>query len=223
MGSLVLVLVIALVVGALIFGVLALLSGDDPGLVPAEPDHAVPLPANRPLLEADLAEVRFDTAVRGYRMAQVDQALRRAAYDVGYKDEMIAVLEAELSALREGRTEDAELMRKSRETALAGVDNGYTVPVEAGGEPVDAEADVLAVGADDEPAETELADAAVVEAEDAQRGPGPDGDVDADGHGDAAAAADAEAAGGAEADAAGADGTGADEGAQPVGQRSTGG
>ena len=223
MGSLVLVLVIALVVGALIFGVLALLSGDDPGLVPAEPDHAVPLPASRPLLEADLAEVRFDTAIRGYRMAQVDQALRRAAYDVGYKDEMIAVLEAELSALREGRTEDAELMRKSRETALAGVDNGYSVPVEAGGEPVD-DADVLAVGADDdEPAETELADAAVVEAEDARRDAGPDADaveadaveadIDAAGHDDAAAAADAEAAGGAEAVG----------GVQRVGQRSTGG
>ncbi|MFC7482652.1 DivIVA domain-containing protein [Luedemannella flava] len=115
MGSLVLVLVIALVVGALIFGVLALLSGDDPGLVPAEADHALPLPASRPLVETDLSEVRFDTALRGYRMAQVDKALRRAAYDIGYKDEMIAVLEAEITALREGRTEDAELMRKARE------------------------------------------------------------------------------------------------------------
>ena len=41
-------------------------------------------------------------------MAQVDQALRRAAYDIGYKDELIGVLEAEVTALREGRTEDAD-------------------------------------------------------------------------------------------------------------------
>ncbi len=160
MGTLVLVLVIALVVGALIFGVLALLSGDDPGLVPADADAALPLPADRPLVEADLAEVRFDTALRGYRMAQVDRALRRAAYDIGYKDEMISVLEAEISALREGRTEDAELMRKARENALAGVDQGYAVPVEAGGEPA-----LLADDDESEPAETELADAAVIEAE----------------------------------------------------------
>ncbi|GAA1812205.1 hypothetical protein GCM10009682_36930 [Luedemannella flava] len=161
MGSLVLVLVIALVVGALIFGVLALLSGDDPGLVPAEADHALPLPASRPLVETDLSEVRFDTALRGYRMAQVDKALRRAAYDIGYKDEMIAVLEAEITALREGRTEDAELMRKARESALASVEKGYAVPADAGGEP----ADGIDLDTDDEPVETELADAAVTEAE----------------------------------------------------------
>ncbi|MDR7280566.1 DivIVA domain-containing protein [Catenuloplanes atrovinosus] len=113
-------LVMALVVAAIVFGVTVLVSGSDPALVPAEPDgRAVPLPGNRPLLEADIADVRFDTALRGYRMAQVDQALRRAAYDIGYKEELIGVLEAEVTALRDGRLEDADALRKAREEALA--------------------------------------------------------------------------------------------------------
>jgi DivIVA domain-containing protein len=124
MGSLVLVSIIVLVIAALVFGVFALLSGDDPGLGGVEADHVVPLPGNRPLLERDVSALRFDTSVRGYRMAQVDRALRRAAYDIGYKDEMISVLEAEVAALRDGRTEEAELMRKAREDAAAGSVNG---------------------------------------------------------------------------------------------------
>ncbi len=118
MGQLLLLLVVALVAAALVFGVVTLISGSDQGLEPAEPDGtAVPLPATRPLSEVDLEAVRFDTASRGYRMAQVDQALRRAAYDLGYKEELINVLEAEITALREGRTEDADALRKARETA----------------------------------------------------------------------------------------------------------
>lgn len=115
-------LLLGLVVAAIVFGgVAALVTGRDPGLLPAEPDgRAVPLPGNRSLRESDLLEVRFDTAVRGYRMAQVDQALRRAAYDIGYKEELIAVLEAEVTALREGRMSDAETLRRAREAAQGG-------------------------------------------------------------------------------------------------------
>lgn len=120
MGQLLLLLVVALTVGSVVFGVAVLVTGRDRGLVPAEPDgRAVPLPGTRPLCESDLAGVRFDTAVRGYRMAQVDQAMRRAAYDVGYKDELIGVLEAEVAALREGRTDDADALRRAREAAVA--------------------------------------------------------------------------------------------------------
>jgi hypothetical protein len=52
-------------------------------------------------------------------MSQVDQALQRAAYDIGYKGELIGVLEAEVLALREGRTADADMLRRAREAALA--------------------------------------------------------------------------------------------------------
>jgi len=111
-------LVVVLVIAALAWGVAALLLGRDPGLQPAEPDgRATPLPAARPLTEADLGGLRFDTAPRGYRMAQVDAALRRAAYDVGYKEELIGVLEAEVTALREGRLDEAEALRQAREAA----------------------------------------------------------------------------------------------------------
>ncbi|MFC7528056.1 DivIVA domain-containing protein [Actinoplanes sp. GCM10030250] len=120
MGQLLLFIVVALVVATIVFGVTVLLSGGDSGLAPVEPDgRAVPLPGDRPLGEKDLSLTRFDTAWRGYRMAQVDQALQRAAYDIGYKGELIGVLEAEVAALREGRTEDADALRKAREAAAA--------------------------------------------------------------------------------------------------------
>src|SRR6185369_312609 len=113
-----LVLVVVLVIAGLVYGVVTLLAGEDPGLSSADPDgRARPLPNNRSLSEYDLKAVRFDVGFRGYRMTQVDKVLRRTAYDLGYKDEMIAVLEAEVIALRDGRMEDAELLRKARESA----------------------------------------------------------------------------------------------------------
>ena len=122
MGQLFLFIVVALVVAAIVFGVTVMLGGGDSGLTPVEPDgSAVPLPTDRPLGEEDLAGTRFDTAWRGYRMAQVDQALERAAYDIGYKGELISVLEAEVIALRDGRTADADALRKAREAAIAPV------------------------------------------------------------------------------------------------------
>ena len=148
MATLLLVLVVLLVLAALVFGVVTLLSGDDPGLSTAEPDgRARPLPNNRSLTEADLKDVRFDLAVRGYRMGQVDRVLRRTAYDLGYKDEMIAVLEAEVAALREGRQEDAELLRKARESAASTLPNATD------------EADLLAARAEDADGSQETVDA----------------------------------------------------------------
>ncbi|SBV28218.1 DivIVA domain-containing protein [Micromonospora krabiensis] len=134
-------LVVALTVAAVVFGVTVLVTGRDPGLAPAEPDgRAVPLPGNRPLRESDVSDVRFDTVLRGYQMAQVDQAMRRAAYDIGYKSELIGVLEAEVAALREGRTADAEVLRRAREQAAGASANGVaTVPGAAGAPATDAD------------------------------------------------------------------------------------
>jgi DivIVA domain-containing protein len=120
MGQLFLFVVVALVVAAIVFGVTVMVSGGDSGLTPVEPDgKSVPLPSDRPLGEEDIFRTKFDTAFRGYRMAQVDQALQRAAYDIGYKGELIGVLEAEVAALREGRTADADVLRRAREAAVA--------------------------------------------------------------------------------------------------------
>jgi DivIVA domain-containing protein len=134
MAQLLLLTIGALVVGAIGFGVAVLISGSDPGLQPVEPDgRAVALPASRPLIESDFGEARFDTTFRGYRMAQVDTALRRAAYDIGYKQELIGVLEAEVSALRDGRTEEAEKLRAARETALSAIAGAQPGPAESAG------------------------------------------------------------------------------------------
>jgi DivIVA domain-containing protein len=122
-----LVIAVALTVGAIVFGIIVLVTGDDGGLSRAEPDgRAVPLPADRPLAEPDVTAVRFDMTVRGYRMAQVDSALGRLAYDIGYKDELIKVLQSEVDALREGRLPDAEVLRRAREAAAAPA--SYTPP-----------------------------------------------------------------------------------------------
>jgi DivIVA domain-containing protein len=113
------VLLGALVVGAVAFGVAVLVTGADPGLATDEPEgSSVPLPGHRPLTENDFQALRFDTGLRGYRMSQVDSALRRAAYDVGYKTELVAVLEAEVAALRDGRQREADELRKARIAAL---------------------------------------------------------------------------------------------------------
>jgi DivIVA domain-containing protein len=122
MGQLLLFIVVAVVVAAIVFGVTVMLGGGDSGLTPVEADgRAVPLPTDRPLGEDDMSQTTFDVAFRGYRMAQVDQALQRAAYDIGYKGELIGVLEAEVAALREGRLADADVLRKAREAAVAPV------------------------------------------------------------------------------------------------------
>jgi DivIVA domain-containing protein len=122
MGQLLLLTIGALVVGAIGFGIAVLISGSDPGLAPVESEgRSVPLPADRPIAESDFTRIRFDTALRGYRMDQVDAALRRAAYDIGYKLELIGVLEAEVEALRDGRTHDADKLRAAREAALKAI------------------------------------------------------------------------------------------------------
>jgi DivIVA domain-containing protein len=120
MAHFILLLVGAAVVGVIGFGVTWLVAGRDQGLAPAEPDDAaVPLPTSRPLGEGDVTALRFDTTMRGYRMGQVDAALRRAAYDIGYKQELINVLEAENQALRDGRIADADVLREARNGAAA--------------------------------------------------------------------------------------------------------
>jgi DivIVA domain-containing protein len=121
MGELILLLIAALVVGGIVFGVAVLITGDDQGIEGHEPDgRSIPLPTTRPLGETDVTQVRFDTVIRGYRMAQVDAAFRRAAYDIGYKEELIQVLEAEVTALRDGRIEDADALQQAREAAMSG-------------------------------------------------------------------------------------------------------
>lgn len=160
-----LVIAVALTVGAIVFGIIVLMTGDDRGLSKVEPDgRAVPLPADRPLVEADVNAVRFDTGVRGYRMAQVDVALGRLAYDIGYKDELIKVLQSEVDALREGRLPDAEVLRRAREAAAAPAQ--YAPPTAGTGAPEGAVIELEAAEAPQpEVAGPEVAEAEVAGAE----------------------------------------------------------
>ncbi|HEY8452659.1 MAG: DivIVA domain-containing protein [Micromonosporaceae bacterium] len=118
MGVVLFLIAAALTIGGVIYGAKVLVEGRDPGLRDVEPDgRAVPLPADRPLTESDLERVRFDTALRGYRMDQVDAALARTAYDLGYKEELIGILQAEVEALWAGRVAEAEALRQARTAA----------------------------------------------------------------------------------------------------------
>lgn len=65
---------IVLVLGAIV--VVAAGKGGD--LAPAYDDrHDVTLPLDRPVTAEDLREIRFNTAVRGYRMDEVDGLIAR--------------------------------------------------------------------------------------------------------------------------------------------------
>jgi len=129
----VLLLVLAVTVAVIAYLAVWIFTGNDDGLDPQEPDgRAAPLPGTRPLVESDIPTLRFDTVARGYRMVQVDAALRRAAYDIGYKQELIDVLVAEVVALREGRFDDADALRRARQSALDGTATTVTTTSLAG-------------------------------------------------------------------------------------------
>lgn len=115
----VLVLLALVLAGGIAFAIVVLVTGNDPGLVPAGNDGLpAGLPTSRPLSEGDVMRARFDTGLRGYRTTQVDEALARVAYDVGFKDELIKVLASEVTALRDGRTAEADALRDVRRRAL---------------------------------------------------------------------------------------------------------
>jgi DivIVA domain-containing protein len=53
------------------------------------------LPADRPVGRADIDQLRLPVAVRGYRMADVDDALDRLGAELAERDARIAELEAQ--------------------------------------------------------------------------------------------------------------------------------
>ena len=72
-----------LVIGALV--VLAVARGEH--LRPTDDDRReVSLPTGRPLRSTDLDEVRFTTALRGYRMSEVDALVARLAAELAERE-----------------------------------------------------------------------------------------------------------------------------------------
>lgn len=93
------VLLEVLAVAAIVLGIGIAVTGRARGLDEVEPDAADhSFPADRPLTADDVHEVRFAMALRGYRMAEVDEALDRLAAELALRDEVIAELRGQLSA-----------------------------------------------------------------------------------------------------------------------------
>lgn len=70
------------------------------GDVPAWPAdrRAADLPPDRPVTSADLMALRLPQAMRGYRMADVDDVLDRLAAELDDRDRRLSALQAALSA-----------------------------------------------------------------------------------------------------------------------------
>jgi DivIVA domain-containing protein len=90
-------MLIALV--AVVSAVALAVLGDGGGLSDAEPDRLHDqLPDDRPLGRTDLDTLRLPTALRGYRMDEVDDVLDRLGAELAERDARIAELEAALAS-----------------------------------------------------------------------------------------------------------------------------
>ncbi|MFD0550574.1 DivIVA domain-containing protein [Streptomyces rectiviolaceus] len=91
-----LVIALVVVVGAV---TLAVVGGGERAALPdvAAERFADPLPLDRALRRADVEALRFPLTLRGYRMADVDDALGRLAAELAERDAHIAELEAALA------------------------------------------------------------------------------------------------------------------------------
>ncbi|MFJ6981981.1 MULTISPECIES: DivIVA domain-containing protein [unclassified Streptomyces] len=92
-----LVIALAVVVAAVTLAVVG--GGEGTGPLPeAAPERLHdPLPPDRPLDRADVDHLRFPLAARGYRMADVDDALNRLGAELAERDARISELESALS------------------------------------------------------------------------------------------------------------------------------
>jgi DivIVA domain-containing protein len=100
----ILIMLGALAVAVLGFGVFSFIVGRDPGLSQPEPDSvAGALPTDRPLIADDVEHASFDVVLRGYRMDQVDALLAAAADSIRQWEERVEALEDEAAELRSVR------------------------------------------------------------------------------------------------------------------------
>lgn len=98
-----LVVALAVVVAAVTLAVVG--GGDSDGPLPeAAPERLQDLlPLDRPVDRADIETLRFPLAARGYRMADVDDALSRLGAELAERDARIADLESALSGAQASR------------------------------------------------------------------------------------------------------------------------
>ncbi|PZH00258.1 DivIVA domain protein [Streptomyces sp. NTH33] len=95
-----LVVALAVVVAAVTLAVVG--GGEGTGPLPeAAPERLRdPLPPDRPVNRADVESLRFPLTARGYRMADVDDALSRLGAELAERDARIADLESALAGAR---------------------------------------------------------------------------------------------------------------------------
>ncbi|MEV5545400.1 DivIVA domain-containing protein [Streptomyces sp. NPDC052309] len=94
-----LVVALAVVVAAVTLAVVG--GGDSTPLPEAAPERLQDfLPPDRPVGRADVENLRFPLTVRGYRMADVDDALGRLGAELAERDARIADLESALAGAR---------------------------------------------------------------------------------------------------------------------------
>ncbi|MEV6735695.1 DivIVA domain-containing protein [Streptomyces sp. NPDC051104] len=94
-----LVVALAVVVAAVTLAVVG--GGESTPLPEAAPERFDdPLPPDRPVGRDDVEALRFPLAVRGYRMADVDDALGRLGAEIAERDARIADLETALAGTR---------------------------------------------------------------------------------------------------------------------------
>lgn len=96
-----------LVLMVLVVGAAALAALGAGGSLPeAERDRlAARLPSDRPLARADVDDLRFPMALRGYRMDEVDDALDRMAAELSEREHRVHELETALAAALASPTE----------------------------------------------------------------------------------------------------------------------
>ncbi|WP_425473977.1 DivIVA domain-containing protein [Streptomyces qinzhouensis] len=113
-----LLIAMVVVVGAVTLAVLG--GGDSAALPEAAPERLVdPLPASRPVGRADVEALRLPVAPRGYRMADVDDALARLGAELAERDARIARLESVLAGARATAVGGRELFAEVATGAVA--------------------------------------------------------------------------------------------------------
>jgi DivIVA domain-containing protein len=98
-------MLIALV--AVVAAVALAVLGDGGALRDSTPDRLQDrLPADRPVVRSDIDALRLPTAVRGYRMIDVDEVLDRLGAELAERDAYIAELTANLSGVEPTRLDN---------------------------------------------------------------------------------------------------------------------
>ncbi|MFC3491122.1 DivIVA domain-containing protein [Glycomyces rhizosphaerae] len=136
--------VVVAVIGVWIaFSIVVWATGRDTLLDLAPAGAPLGLGEGEPVDESAVASVKFDTGLRGYRTEQVDAALHRLAWEIGRRDEMLAVLQSKLDG-----TADTDALPLSEE-APSDEDDALRLANEAESAPEDAEGTGSEAGRDD--------------------------------------------------------------------------